>query len=76
MERTMGFGLGDVRGELALSTRPINCIIRFLVASSAPPRQARAVAEGFLFAFRSGHEHRPTETSSVVANAKVAITTI
>ncbi len=29
MERTLGFGLGDVRGELARSTRPTNCALPF-----------------------------------------------
>ena len=44
MERTLGFGLGELRGELARLTRPTNCAIPILVLSSTARRQAHGVA--------------------------------
>ncbi len=46
MERSLGFGLDDARGEIAQIARPIfSIVMRLLVVSSAPRRQAGVVAD-------------------------------
>ncbi len=46
MERSLGFGLDDARGEIARIARPIFSVeMRLLVVSSAPRRQARVVTD-------------------------------
>ncbi len=43
MERSLGFGLDDARGEITRIARPIFSVeMRLLVASTAPRRQATA----------------------------------